>query len=526
MWDTNKIEQVYRAALLQAGLAEPITREGSMLTLAIDGYSIEIGLEPAEWLSVTVRLFAINSAVLSNNHFLMPPGGPEALFEAVSKTSQAHSVGRLSVHDHGHAVVGNVAMRLFGSGDPAFAQNGVTIFNVDWAREALCLGLSILSGLIGALFKTLKLQRPAPRFHPPGWRPSIWETNSTPLVKGWLDHTGVRAHEGRANAAGTISFGWGEPPAAVSLDTHCRIIRATLTLFEYATCPEPMKTNALYGAINWSAGLTSNDFNATRFGPCFGVSTERGVLSTSLLALVLHRDELGVRPNVLSGFPAFLDLLREETATLLSALRIPAFPGPTETARRKRTAQAGNMQRRERMINHRWQRAAAREVVENVTGQRGWVLSGYSIPAPNGPVEIDNILVSESGLFVLDCWSCSGVITGSLNGEWTERHLPWARTVGAIGLLPVDRVLQHAFALKNAIERSGPQPKLFVRGIVLFPDNADLRLENIPVDTLAGNVPSAFRVGALVRALNDPASGRSLSPEQVDILAGVIEQLQ
>ena len=180
---------------------------------------------------------------------------------------------------------------------------------------------------------------------------------------------------------------------------------------------------------------------------------------------------------------------------------------------------------------HSWERRSGRLMAEKITGQRGTLFSGQSVPDEKGEVEMDHILICEAGIFAIECKSHIGVIVGRRNGPWKHKLRGHSLTIGGTrGRNPADQSIQQVFALRRLFElhsRSDALQKarLFVTGIILFPSNTTLQLENVPTNVLAGNAPAAFNLDAFIKLLCEWPHPRPLQGSQVETLSDIIRAL-
>jgi len=94
-----------------------------------------------------------------------------------------------------------------------------------------------------------------------------------------------------------------------------------------------------------------------------------------------------------------------------------------------------------------------------------------NIYSPIGQKEIDGLLLTDKGVFVLECKNVIGTVTGTLNSSWSADnqiiHVPGPRNSN-----PVTQIKSRIGPLSSFLRDKGIS--LFLTGVILFPDEANL----------------------------------------------------
>jgi hypothetical protein len=177
---------------------------------------------------------------------------------------------------------------------------------------------------------------------------------------------------------------------------------------------------------------------------------------------------------------------------------------------------------------HPWERIVAERLEDEITGMEGTVLTGYKIPSREGEIDIDNILVCEVGIYTIECKRATGIIRGRRNDEWTFERDSKRGVIHAQRGNPADQANSQMYALKNFLAKELPDENVFVTGLVLFPDDADLQIENVAINKFSRNAPSAFTLSAFCAAIANKHRGREierLARERVRTIANCIRKI-
>ncbi|MHB1564710.1 MAG: nuclease-related domain-containing protein [Leptospirillum sp.] len=94
-----------------------------------------------------------------------------------------------------------------------------------------------------------------------------------------------------------------------------------------------------------------------------------------------------------------------------------------------------------------------------------------NIYSPIGQKEIDGLLLTDKGVFVLECKNVIGTVTGTLNSVWSADnqmiHVPGPRNSN-----PVTQIKSRIGPLSSFLREKGIS--LFLTGVIIFPDEANL----------------------------------------------------
>ncbi len=242
-----------------------------------------------------------------------------------------------------------------------------------------------------------------------------------------------------------------------------------------------------------------------------------------------------VPPGGGSSFAAFMPALRRRLTASADALI--AFLGCTATDFAAEAAARANVPPHQAgLIHHdrgtanRWERRSGRLIVERCLGQHGRLLSGFHVPTDRGEVEIDHILVCEFGILAVECKDYGGVIRGSSDTVWTQGMRGKARPiVSSRGRNPLEQSRAQVMALRRFIDAAladvvAPlRDRLFVIGVTLFPDSAELQLEEVVANRFHGAEAVVFTAKNLIERLNQPVSKPDrLTWQQIELVAGCI----
>ncbi len=94
-----------------------------------------------------------------------------------------------------------------------------------------------------------------------------------------------------------------------------------------------------------------------------------------------------------------------------------------------------------------------------------------NIYSPIGQKEIDGLLVTNRGVFVLECKNVIGTVTGTLNSGWSADNQP-IHVPGPRNANPVTQIKSRIGPLSSFLREKGVS--LFLTGVILFPDEANL----------------------------------------------------
>jgi len=94
-----------------------------------------------------------------------------------------------------------------------------------------------------------------------------------------------------------------------------------------------------------------------------------------------------------------------------------------------------------------------------------------NIYSPIGQKEIDGLLLTDKGVFVLECKNVVGTVAGTLNSAWSADnqmiHVPGPRNSN-----PVTQIKSRIGPLSSFLRDKGIS--LFLTGVIIFPDEANL----------------------------------------------------
>jgi WD40 repeat protein len=184
-----------------------------------------------------------------------------------------------------------------------------------------------------------------------------------------------------------------------------------------------------------------------------------------------------------------------------------------------------------------WERESGQIIVSGLNGVVGVLRSGLQVPIKTGgQIDTDHVLVSEVGLFVVECKSYGGRIVGTLNGPWSNETPDGAKRIDAARRInPAMQVREQVYALKNILTLKLGQDddlvkrdKLWVDGIVLFRDMAEFALDNVPVDAFDLNAPVVFTPGRFVEAVRErmgKGPPHRFSHDDVGRIAAVLQKI-
>ncbi len=520
------IERAYRSALERAGFAHAVRREGQGLVFESQGHTLEILLAKPHWLCLSVLLVGRRGAVLTPNQFPLPPEGPEALLNLAERLNRNSGVSRICVH--GSAMLVIVDLYLCGTVDgldPATV--GFPVIDTAGLVDALGIALTFMTQALDVIFDALQLNRPPSRLCPPTWR--LRPRSGKSVVEAFLSACGARAAPfAISGVPDTYVVGWPDPALTILADFRRQaagLMTFSIPLFE-EEAREPGSPFALVdGPINRRTILACHEIAAKRRGMQCEADVDSGAVTVSLTALA-PRDEDEAFTDLL---PGLLLALAREAIQLPPVLGLGRSRPPARDRQDKEVGrQDAGVAWNEREPGPRWRRAVARRISRKVQEQRTAVLIGHSVPARGGALEVDAIVIGETGVWVLDCRSHSGTIEGNRNGVWHDQYGTWTHAIGDPDTHPLDALAARVFALKNALASSHMRQiaaGLFIRGVIVFPDNATLLLQNVSINRFHGNAPAVFGIGALTALLNDPGGRRFLRPDQVDALAGAVAGL-
>jgi hypothetical protein len=173
---------------------------------------------------------------------------------------------------------------------------------------------------------------------------------------------------------------------------------------------------------------------------------------------------------------------------------------------------------------------AAELIIAGLEGVVGVLLSGLKLPTRRGQIEIDHVLISQIGLFTIECKNFSGPVIGTLNGSWYHETPVGPEPIKcARGENPSAQASEQIYAVKNFLtSRLGEDDdlvkKLFVLGAALFPDTANLNLENVPVNAFRGNAPGAFTASGFIAAVRALPNQQKLSLSDVERIVTALQK--
>jgi hypothetical protein len=517
------MEKFYRQVLERCGVTTDVYCESSRLYFSLDGYCLDIYLNETCWMNLGVSFWGTEKALLSKNHFQISPNERQRLLAIVNDLNRRTVYVRFSLHEASYLVI-EWSNFLFGRVSPNETETDLPELAVEDILSSFVLGIDLLSGAAINLFDRIGIEGYKPQWRLPNKPPLKWNS-SLQLFTSALETNGIKYFEINPSEHPKLGFFWDDRKLLIYLyfpghqvggySLAIRFIEQDR--FELNRCVD----NVICGVIDPILIEIVNDCNVSFFGYKFMASLEDGDIIVSLAGCLPVRTV----DRVSSILPALAQQLFMRAETLLEATGLPAHSFSVENDRLQQvdTGEKGLLMLHLKTCNP-FEFRTAQVLRDRVLGHYGYIMSGYVIPASGGEVEIDCIIVCESGIFVIECKSYSGRIKGSRNSNWHQTYQKHSRKIDSRGINPAAQVTVQVFALKMFLQQHAQQSTLFPQGFfiigaVVFPENAELTMQNIPINHFQGWDPAAFTLDQLAIALQQVANSRTrLTPAQIDTI--------
>ncbi|HLJ45260.1 MAG TPA: NERD domain-containing protein [Bryobacteraceae bacterium] len=150
-----------------------------------------------------------------------------------------------------------------------------------------------------------------------------------------------------------------------------------------------------------------------------------------------------------------------------------------------------------------WEKKVAKRLVSGIRGVEGCILTGVRMRCHRGgTIEIDHLIVCEKGIFVVECKNYTGQIKGGLNGAWSALdETKQTRVCAQRGANPVQQTYEQIYSTVRRMEEIDGEKHEKVRGVVVFPNEANIALNDVPTNRLESNSVAVFHIDPLIATL-------------------------